>query len=243
MQGRQMTDGEGARDWRIPTNCALVRAVKPLGNDPAPEAAPPSRALAHEFNNAIATLLLGAQLLIDQLLPDHPLRAELVEVCAAAERAAALGWQLVPGSGVPGRGVPGSGAPGSGALAMEASPAPIAAPLAGTVLVVEDDEHVRAAVLRVLASRGFRVLEAADGSEAESLAQAEEIIDLVLTDLELPDLPGIEVARRVCERHGEARVLFMSGSAQQVPTDRFLSKPFTPQQLLRLVRLALEAAP
>ena len=233
MQGRQMTDGEGARDWRIPTNCALVRAVKPLGNDPAPEAAPPSRALAHEFNNAIATLLLGAQLLIDQLLPDHPLRAELVEVCAAAERAAALGWQLVPGSGVP----------GSGALAMEAPPAPIAAPLAGTVLVVEDDEHVRAAVLRVLASRGFRVLEAADGSEAESLAQAEEIIDLVLTDLELPGLPGTEVARRVCERHGEARVLFMSGSAQQVPTDRFLSKPFTPQQLLRLVRLALEAAP
>lgn len=111
------------------------------------------------------------------------------------------------------------------------------------MLVIEDDESVRAAIHSVLSRRGFRVLDAADGAEAEALARAEPIIDLVLTDFNLPDTSGAEVARLVCERHAEARVLFMSGSARPAYADRFLQKPFTPQVLLRKVRLALEAAP
>ena len=213
-----------AGNWRNFRNCALLPSVDASSSSQA------TRSVAHDLNNAIAIVLLNAQLVLDQLLPDHPLRAELVELCAAAERASVLARQLAPGS---------DAAP---VMLPPARATPTAAQ-AGTVLVVEDDESVRAAIRSVLTRRGFRVLDAADGAEADAVAQAEPIIDLVLADFNLPDQSGDEIARSVCERHAEARVLFMSGSAQGGHADRFLQKPFTPQLLLRLVRLALEAAP
>ncbi len=230
MRGRQMTDaGTGAGLAHQP-KLGFGEVVEPSSPSADPAAARSPGALAHDFNNAIAILLLNAQLVLDQLLPDHPLRAELVELCAAAERASSLARQLVPGSN-------------AFAEALLPPPAPATAAVqGGTVLVVEDDESVRVAVQRVLSSRGFRVLAAEDGAEAESFARA-ETIDLVLTDLDLPDLSGAELARRVCERHTGARVLFMSGSEPPAYADYFLQKPFTPQLLLRQVRLALEAAP
>ncbi len=190
-----------------------------------------ARSVAHDFNNAIAIVVLNAQLVLDQMLPDHPHRVELVELCAAAERASLLARELVPGT-----------APFTATLPPLPSPPTVPAQ-GGTVLVIEDDESVRAAIQSVLSRRGFRVLDAADGAEAEAHARDEPIIDLVLTDFNLPDTTGAEIARRVCERHAEARILFMSGSARPAYADRFLQKPFTPQVLLRKVRLALEAAP
>jgi two-component system cell cycle sensor histidine kinase/response regulator CckA len=167
---------------------------------------------------------------LDQLVPDHPLRAELVELCAAAERASVLSRQLTPGS-----------------VATEPvlppAPATPTTAQAGTVLVVEDEDSVRAAIRSVLTRRGFRVVEAADGAAALAAAQRESIIDLVLADFNLPDQTGDEIARAVCALHPEARVLLTSGSAQDGPADLFLPKPFTPQVLLQKIRLALEAAP
>lgn len=211
------------------------RGVEPPPKPARPKNAPDRGPLLHDFNNAIAIVLLNAQLVLDQLLPDHPLRTELVELCAAAERASALARQLVPGGE--------AAAPLPAQLPSQDRPTLGAAGPGGTVLVVEDDELVRDVVERVLTSRGFRVLTAADGAEAEALARGEPLIDLVLTDVNLPDLTGDEVARRICAAHEEARVLFMSGSEAKGLGGWFLRKPFTPQLLLQQVRLALEAAP
>lgn len=209
-----------------------MQAVKPRPPSLAPEAAPRRTQrgeLAHDFNNAVAIVLLNAQLVLDQLLPDHPLRAELVEMCAAAERASSLAKLLVPGSGA--------------SIGVPAPPAPPTAPVqGGTVLVVEHDESVRGAVQRTLSARGFRVLSARDGAEAESMARSATAIDLVLSDLDLPGHAGAAIAQKICERHPETRILFMSGS-EQAHSEQFLQKPFTPQVLLRKVRLMLEAAP
>jgi two-component system, cell cycle sensor histidine kinase and response regulator CckA len=117
----------------------------------------------------------------------------------------------------------------------------------GTVLVVEDEAHVRAVVRRVLEQRGYTVVEASDGHEAlrrwEALAGS---VQLVLTDVVLPGLSGPEVAERIRRESPDVPVLFMSGytddmaalkrvSGRDVP---LIEKPFTPQSLLaRVVEL------
>jgi two-component system, cell cycle sensor histidine kinase and response regulator CckA len=117
----------------------------------------------------------------------------------------------------------------------------------GTVLVVEDEAHVRAVIRRILEHRGYTVVEASDGHEAlrhwEALAGS---IQLVLTDVVLPGLSGPEVAERIRRESPDIPVLFMSGytddmaalrqiSGRDVP---LLEKPFTLQSLLaRVVEL------
>jgi two-component system cell cycle sensor histidine kinase/response regulator CckA len=117
-----------------------------------------------------------------------------------------------------------------------------------SVLVVEDDPSVRLAVHRVLEGRGCTVHDADNGREAlETLERLGGWVDLVVTDLVMPEMGGIEFSREVRERSPETRLIFMSGYAadtaqQQELRERgalFLEKPFTADNLLATVQQAL----
>jgi signal transduction histidine kinase len=116
-----------------------------------------------------------------------------------------------------------------------------------TVLVVEDDAHLRKLASRTLRDRGYRVLEATSGEEAleESQRHAGEI-ELLVTDLVLPRGSGQEVAASLRSRSPLARVLYVSGYSDGPPPEAseagvpFLAKPFTPHDLARKVRAILD---
>jgi CheY-like chemotaxis protein len=127
----------------------------------------------------------------------------------------------------------------------EAAPAPVVRASGGgrTVLVVEDEDVVRGLVRQVLQGVGFEVLVARDGEEAFALA-AEHHIDVLVSDLMMPNVGGQEVAERLRSSHPELKVVFMSGYAEVglfsdgglPPGTAFLEKPFTFSELTELVQ-------
>ncbi len=120
-----------------------------------------------------------------------------------------------------------------------------------TVLLVEDDASVRELATRVLASDGYRVLEAASADEALAIAHETkaDAIDLVLSDVVMPGMSGIEMWQRLRELRRDMRVLWISGYTDDNVERRgldssgpgFLRKPFTPEMLAARVRDALDA--
>jgi signal transduction histidine kinase len=119
-----------------------------------------------------------------------------------------------------------------------------------TVLVVEDEEPVRAVAVRALRSLGYTVLEAADGAAAIARCeQATGAIDLVVTDVVMPGLAGPEVARALTALRPTLRVLYMSGYTERAarergrlpPDARLVEKPITLDRLGRAVREALDS--
>ena len=119
-----------------------------------------------------------------------------------------------------------------------------------TVLVVEDEPSVRAVASRLLRRQGYSVLEAANGQEALSLAQAhaDEEIHLLLADVVMPLMGGMELAQQLAETHPGARVLFTSGYTDDAIVNygdlnsgtEFMQKPFTQTTLAHRVREVLE---
>lgn len=116
-----------------------------------------------------------------------------------------------------------------------------------TILLVEDEQAVRALAVRVLRRRGFQVIEAADGKDALRLAeQASQPIDLLVTDLIMPGVDGPALATRLLPSRPTMRVLFMSGYMEQDVRERsdithadFLGKPFLPEDLIGKVEAIL----
>ena len=120
-----------------------------------------------------------------------------------------------------------------------------------TILLVEDDEAVRGLALRVLRRTGYTVLEATTGVDALRIcADAGATIDLVVTDMMMPEMGGRELAQKLAEVHPRAQLLFMSGYTEEAvrkngflePGVAFLEKPFTADGLRDMVRQALDAA-
>jgi two-component system cell cycle sensor histidine kinase/response regulator CckA len=117
-----------------------------------------------------------------------------------------------------------------------------------TVLVVEDDARVRDLVCRTLRGAGYAVLEAVDGDGALALARSHGLVDLLLTDVVMPRLGGLELAAALTAEGLCARVLFVSGYTANAIAHRgvqgagtaFLQKPFTPAGLLGCVRALLD---
>ncbi len=118
-----------------------------------------------------------------------------------------------------------------------------------TVLLVEDDEGVRALARLILQTNGYRVLEARSGPEALELNNAHAgAIDLLVTDLAMPQMSGSELAEQLLPIRRRLKVLYMSGYAQEVQDRKhgqadhigFLQKPFTPAALARKVREMLD---
>jgi CheY-like chemotaxis protein/two-component sensor histidine kinase len=118
-----------------------------------------------------------------------------------------------------------------------------------TVLVVEDDDAVRALLTSILSATGCRLLVATSGEEALRLAGQHTLpIDLLLTDMIMAGMNGSELAQRLRELHPESKVLFMSGYAAErhgvlAPDTHFLQKPFTPEALARKMREAVDQPP
>jgi len=111
------------------------------------------------------------------------------------------------------------------------------------VLLVEDDDAVRKVTSRILRARGYHVLEARSPSEALAIHEGTtDTIHLLLTDLTLPEVSGLALARRLAPSNPAMRVLFMSGySEQNVPEGgefaevAYLEKPFSPYSLAEKV--------
>jgi two-component system cell cycle sensor histidine kinase/response regulator CckA len=115
----------------------------------------------------------------------------------------------------------------------------------GTILLVEDEELVRTLAVTVLTKSGYKVLEAGQGGEAlDFTARYRERIDLLITDVVMPGINGVELAGRIRESHPGIKVLFMSGYSEKavvrLPEDAaFLQKPFSLGELAEKVRSVL----
>jgi DNA-binding NtrC family response regulator len=118
-----------------------------------------------------------------------------------------------------------------------------------TILLVDDEDAVRRLLVRALRLGDYQVVEASEASEAFAALQApDQRIDLIVSDVVMPGLDGVEFAKQVATAFPGIRILLMSGLSEegivaQLPeTSRggFLDKPFTPDQLLRAVRNALD---
>ena len=121
-----------------------------------------------------------------------------------------------------------------------------------TVLVVDDEVEVQALLQTALAGWGYKVLGATSPREALRLAQHHAgRIDVLVTDVVMPEMSGAALAEQLRARHPEMAMLFMSGyagyAADSIPHDRarvgFLQKPFAPDAVARRVRDLLDAPP
>ena len=118
-----------------------------------------------------------------------------------------------------------------------------------TILLVEDDAQVGAAAHRILTRAGYTVLAATNGTDALRLCgQHDGAVDLLLTDMEMPDMSGRELAEQVRGLHPVVRTAFMSGYTEDgvlrqgtfEPGTVFIPKPFTPRTLTQKLREALD---
>ena len=120
----------------------------------------------------------------------------------------------------------------------------------GTILLVEDEEAVRAFGARALSARGYTVLEAANGVEALEVADKNPKIDLIVSDVVMPEMDGPTMFGEMRKRGIHAKVIFVSGYAEDafaknLPEGEdfgFLPKPFTLKQLIEAVKDAAPAA-
>jgi two-component system, cell cycle sensor histidine kinase and response regulator CckA len=121
-----------------------------------------------------------------------------------------------------------------------------------TILLVEDEEGVRELIDEVLTARGYHVLAASRGMEALQIAEfIEEDIDLLVTDVVMPQMSGREVVMRLAPGRPKMRVLYLSGYTDDLilqhgalePGAAFLQKPFSATDLARKVREALSRSP
>jgi PAS domain S-box-containing protein len=119
-----------------------------------------------------------------------------------------------------------------------------------TILLVEDEDVVRGLARKILEHAGYNVLEASRGEEAIRLClERAEPIDLLLTDVVMPETSGKEVADRLTKLFPGLRVLFMSGYTDEAIVHHgvldsnveFIQKPFTPGALVRKVRAVLDS--
>jgi two-component system cell cycle sensor histidine kinase/response regulator CckA len=132
--------------------------------------------------------------------------------------------------------------------------APAARPARGheTILLVEDEDAVRGVATRVLLNRGYTVVPARNGEEAlKLLEELGQNIDLILTDVVMPDMGGLELAGQLRARWPGLKLIYMSGYAEgdklqpggQEFEASFLQKPFSAESLLLKVREVLDTEP
>jgi PAS domain S-box-containing protein len=119
-----------------------------------------------------------------------------------------------------------------------------------SILVCEDDDAVRRITCQILRSAGYAVIDAGDADEALRLGRDLSGVRLLVTDIVMPRMSGIELARRLREEREQLAVLFVSGYSNELLRARsggalevdLLVKPFQPKELLARVRQALDAA-
>ena len=110
-----------------------------------------------------------------------------------------------------------------------------------SVLVVEDDPSLRALMVRSLSAKGYRALQASDGIEALELLAADPEIELVVTDIVMPRMNGVELAQQMAAS-ARTRLLFVSAFGEEyteLPAS-LLQKPFSQAALIAEVERLLE---
>ena len=254
---------ERERDALRDAQSALIierRAVLQQRNDAA--ATPPSTpavrpaGLSHDVNNMLGVIIGHVGMALRDVRPSDPLHHDLVAIQQAAERAAALMREMrVAGAG----GTPAS-APAP-ALAASAVPAAMTASVGvptghasatpRTVLLVEDEPAILTLVTHILRAQGYTVLRSNSATDAIALAAAHASgIDLLLTDVMMPEMNGRDLAQALQARHPGLRTVFMSGYTADLIATRgvldadvsFLQKPFTIDALTTVVQKALRSA-
>jgi two-component system cell cycle sensor histidine kinase/response regulator CckA len=137
------------------------------------------------------------------------------------------------------------------------APVPVKAPAkrsetwgTGTILLVEDEDMVRAVAERALSRQGYKVLTAADGVQGLEVLAGDEPIDLLISDVVMPNMDGPAMVARARRAHPDLPVLFMSGYAEEqlrnsidIANVAFLPKPFSVNQLAEAARDALASRP
>lgn len=118
-----------------------------------------------------------------------------------------------------------------------------------TILLAEDEDMVRRLACEVLEMYGYRVLEAPSGGSALLICEREQQIDLLVTDVVMPEMSGRELADRLALLRPEMKVLFMSGYTDSAIThqgilqegENFIQKPFAPDDFVQKVREVLDS--
>ncbi len=116
------------------------------------------------------------------------------------------------------------------------------------ILVIDDEEIVRVSCKKCLTPEGYDVDTASNGIEGLQLAQATKY-DLVLTDLKMPEMDGMEFIIKAKESQPDTRIIMITGystvehavKAMRLGAYNYIEKPFTPVTLITAVREALEA--
>jgi CheY-like chemotaxis protein len=218
------------------------------------EANKTSSHVAHELNNLLTVIQINTEFLLESTSENPESAEELDEIQRASKRASILARQLLASSRLePFDPTVAEAAlsrkymrtPTSKSRAVKADKPPRTAE---TILLVEDEAAVRSLAKKLLVQRGYRVLEASDGAIALRVAAGHVgEIDLVLTDVAMPNLGGRGMVEELRELSPGMRVLFMSGypkeeifpereTAKNTP---YLQKPFTSETLFSEVRAAL----
>ncbi len=128
---------------------------------------------------------------------------------------------------LPDRGITRTGATGDGVTMSE------------TVLVVDDQEIVRDVIRLALEAAGYTVIAASSPSHAIELARDDANIDLLVTDVVMPEMDAFELADRITSKLPGLRILFTSGYTDAGAEGPFIQKPFTPAQLVAKVETVL----
>jgi CheY-like chemotaxis protein len=211
--------------------------------------------LKHEINNPLAALMLNLEMLkegghddADELLDGIEVAAK--KIAAVVRRLDGLRTpQRVPAIG--GEAMVDFSGDKSGSKSTNEKKIPGGEGVADsgiTILLVDDEESVRAIVTKILTRHGHTVLEAEHGADALRLAASHEgKIDLLISDMYMPGLRGPEIVEKLRPSRPGIAVLFMSGYADEdvarsgvAPGTRFLRKPFTVQELSEAVQKALD---
>ena len=203
--------------------------------------------VAHELNNLLTVIQINTEFLLESVGANAEHAEELDEIQRASRRASILARQLLASA----RLEPFDAAKVEASLRKKASEVSVSGgdkgpSLSGTILLVEDEASVRGLARRILAQKGYRVLEASDGAIALRVAAGHVgEIDLVLTDVAMPVLGGRGLVEELRELSPGMRVLFMSGyPREEVFPDKndqtpYLQKPFTTETLIAEVSSAL----
>jgi two-component system, cell cycle sensor histidine kinase and response regulator CckA len=111
--------------------------------------------------------------------------------------------------------------------------------MTGTVLVVDDQDVVRDVIRLTLEGAGYTVLDAASPNDALALVRENGPIDLLVTDVVMPEMDAFELADRVVSELPGVRVLYTSGYTDAGAEGPFIQKPFTPAELVEKVGTVL----
>jgi PAS domain S-box-containing protein len=189
--------------------------------------------IIHDFNNLFTAIMVYSGLLNSKVCNDHQLQRYTEEITAAAQRGSQRVAQLL------------------NLEHSETDQPGIHNPKKSTLLLVEDEELVRRSVEAALSMRGYKILPAANAAEATSISQNYSgKIELMVTDLGLPVISGLELAQQIRRARPDMKVLFVSGSGddpgmKELSPGRedFFRKPFTPAALVHKIEELLNRHP